>query len=126
MQCSKEYCFQAMLIALSSLAMSAASVVCAEEAPGSSALSPASSDVFAKPVSAELLDSNRGGADTLVVNEHKLSATLSHNSASDLSTGTNAISDGAFVGSSGFPMVIQNTGNNVIIQNSTTLNLNLK
>jgi hypothetical protein len=38
----------------------------------------------------------------------------------------NVISDGAFSGSVGLPMVIQNSGNNVLIQNATIVNVQLK
>lgn len=124
MQRFKQGYFQAMLIASGCLAMGPAG---AEDASGTVSLAaPASSATFAKPVSLEQLDDHRGGADTLAVNEQKLSATLSRNTAADLSTGTNSINEGSFMGASGFPMVIQNSGNNVIIQNSTILNLNLK
>jgi len=81
---------------------------------------------FRAPLGTNDLDRQRGGADTRIVNEQRLAATLSQNVASDLTTGNNAINDGSFLGASGFPMVIQNSGNNVIIQNSTILNLNLK
>ena len=42
------------------------------------------------------------------------------------SLGTLRISPGAFADSSGISSVIQNTGNNVLIQNSTVVNLTLK
>jgi hypothetical protein len=41
-------------------------------------------------------------------------------------TGNNSIADAAFSGASGLATVIQNSGNNVIIQNGTVLNLTLK
>ena len=47
------------------------------------------------------------------------------NVASQLTTGSNSISSNAFANTSGIPIVIQNTGNNVLIQNSTILNLQL-
>lgn len=79
---------------------------------------------FGEPVSASALAGFRGGDSQ--VNENQLSATLGSNSASNLSTGMNSIADGSFGQASGFPMLIQNTGNNVIIQNSTILNLTVK
>ena len=51
---------------------------------------------------------------------------VAENEAHHLTTGSNAISDGAFAGASGLPIVVQNSGNNVLIQNSTILNLNVK
>ena len=47
-------------------------------------------------------------------------------SASNVTTGSNVISDGAFAGIGGLPMVIQNSGNNVLIQNATIVNVQLK
>jgi hypothetical protein len=72
----------------------------------------------------------RGGADTpaptdLHVNQNNSTGTVAGNVASQLTTGSNNISDGAFSNSSGIPIVIQNSGNNVLIQNSTILNLQL-
>ena len=37
--------------------------------------------------------------------------------------GYNTIADGAFTGAVGVPMVIQNSGNNVLIQNATIINV---
>jgi hypothetical protein len=71
------------------------------------------------------LASERGG-DVHVSNQSLLNGALSDNVAVNDVTGGNSISQGAFSGSSGMPMVIQNSGNNVIIQNSTILNLNMK
>lgn len=48
------------------------------------------------------------------------------NQAYNLTTGGNLISEGAFAGSSGFATVIQNSGNNVLIQNSTIVNVQFK
>ena len=43
----------------------------------------------------------------------------------DLCT-TNTVSSGAFAGTAGLPMVIQNSGNNVLIQNATIVNVQIK
>lgn len=92
----------------------------------SNAAEPRTSDpLFGAPLANARLETQRGGQD-LIVNEQKLKATLTDNSASNLNTGNNIITDGALAGINGIPMVIQNSGNNVIIQNSTILNLNLK
>jgi hypothetical protein len=72
------------------------------------------------------LASQRGGQGDAFFNDSRARATISNTSTSNLATGTNAISEGAFANSNGLPMVIQNTGNNVIIQNSTILNLQLR
>jgi hypothetical protein len=67
----------------------------------------------------------RGGAEVLV-NQQDLSARLSSVSASNLTTGANTITEGSFANANGLPIVIQNSGNGVIIQNSTILNLNVR
>jgi len=88
---------------------------------------------FGAPVSASQLADQRGGAETLSVdldeihNEINENALLSENTVgSHVTTGANSISGGAFAGSSGISTVIQNTGNNVIIQDSTLVNVTMK
>lgn len=78
-----------------------------------------------KAISSEVLADLRGGAET-VINEHTLDGVVRDNQAYNLTTGGNLISDGAFAGSSGLATVIQNSGNNVLIQNSTIVNVQLK
>lgn len=80
------------------------------------------------PVLSARLDAQRGGTDTgpVTINANMLNAKLSNNSATDNVTGNNTIAGGAFAGASGLPIVIQNSGNNVIIQSGTVLNLTLK
>ena len=70
----------------------------------------------------EVLAKHRGGTDS-VINDMKLSGVVSGNKAFDLATGSNAITEGAFAGVSGVPMVVQNTGNNVLIQSATIVNV---
>lgn len=60
------------------------------------------------------------------INKIGLAATLDHNVANNSHTGNNLIDNDAFSGSTGFMTVIQNTGNNVIIQNATIINLSLQ
>lgn len=74
-----------------------------------------------KPVDAKALAMKRGGAD--VVNDMLLKGVVAGNRASDLTTGNNVIADGAFTGTVGLPMVIQNSGNGVLIQNATIVNV---
>ena len=81
---------------------------------------------FAAPLQESRLATMRGGAEVVVVNQQDLSARMSNTSASNLTTGSNVITDGSFANSNGLPIVIQNSGNGVIIQNSTILNLNLR
>jgi hypothetical protein len=77
---------------------------------------------------ANKLDSYRGGTDsfTEVLNKAQLNGVVGSNTAVNVATGSNAISEGAFSNASGLPTVIQNTGANVLIQNSLIVNLQLK
>jgi hypothetical protein len=77
-----------------------------------------------KPIAAHELAARRGGE--RVVNENQLKGAVSDNRASNLTTGMNVVSEGAFSNSSGMPTLIQNSGNNVLIQNSTIVNVQLK
>ena len=70
------------------------------------------------------LANQRGGADTHL-NQNTATGTVAGNVASQLNTGSNTISESAFSNTNGIPIVIQNSGNNVLIQNSTILNLSL-
>ena len=77
-----------------------------------------------KAVDAKALAAERGGAE--VLNDMTLKGVVADTSASNLTTGSNVIADGAFTGTVGLPMVIQNTGNGVLIQNATIINLQVK
>ena len=77
-----------------------------------------------KPMAAAALATSRGG--DRVFNDAQLKGVVADNHASNLTTGMNVISDGAFTGASGLSTVIQNTGNNVLIQNATIVNVQLK
>lgn len=76
-------------------------------------------------VSDSVLAAQRGGAD-LHINENDARGTVTDNVARNVSTGNNTISDNAFSNMNGIPVVVQNSGNNVLIQNSTILNLQMK
>ena len=67
---------------------------------------------------------HRGGA--AVASDMQLHGVVADNQVSDASTGSNLITQGALTGAAGLPMVIQNSGNNVLIQNATVINLQLK
>ena len=56
------------------------------------------------------------------LNDLHENAKLENNSVYSSNTGNNTVSHDAFAGSSGFATVIQNSGNNVIIQNATIVN----
>ncbi|MCG6873507.1 MAG: hypothetical protein LJE97_00300 [Betaproteobacteria bacterium] len=82
--------------------------------------------LFDHAVTEAQLAEGRGGAADVNINEIVERGVVAENEAHHLTTGSNAISDGAFAGASGLPIVVQNSGNNVLIQNSTILNLNVK
>ncbi len=86
---------------------------------------PAAAPVFGRAADASVLADQRGGSD-LVKNDMQLSGVTADNVAHNVTTGTNAIAGGSFAGASGLPIVIQNSGANVLIQNATILNLHLQ
>lgn len=67
-----------------------------------------------------------GSADFLQLNDMNLDADLSDNVVHSSFNGDNTISNGAFSEASGFATVIQNSGNHVIIQNATIVNLTME
>ena len=71
------------------------------------------------------LEQQRGGADT-VTTQASLNATVADNTARNVVTGNNVIDNGSFANMTGLPMVIQNTGANVLIQNATVINLQMR
>jgi hypothetical protein len=71
------------------------------------------------------LEHERGRADT-VLNDTKLNGDVARNSAVNVNTGSNTIDAGSFANMSGIPVVIQNSGANVLIQNATVVNLQFR
>lgn len=82
-------------------------------------------NAFGSPVADAELAHHRGGH-AVTINLQQLEANLTNNQATGNLTGANLISGNAFAGTSGIPTVIQNTGNNVIIQNATILNVQVR
>lgn len=78
------------------------------------------------PIGTATLETQRGGADIKVLNANNLDGTASNNSATNVVTGNNVITGGSFSGTVGVPIVVQNSGNNVLIQNATIINLQMK
>jgi len=64
-----------------------------------------------------------GVVDVTTVSNANLEASLANNYAANNINGFNIIDHGAFTEASGVVSVIQNTGNNVIIQDSTIINV---
>lgn len=95
----------------------------AEEATGLDSGGSSEIQFGGRQLNGEGLADLRGGA---VKNEQTLDGLVRDNQAYNLTTGGNLISEGAFAGSSGLATVIQNSGNNVLIQNSTIVNVQFK
>jgi len=76
-------------------------------------------------MSPKALSAERGGQ-AVTVNVNELDGKLHDNSAINTISGNNYITQDAFSHSSGLPVAIQNSGNNVLIQNSFILNLEMK
>jgi hypothetical protein len=68
------------------------------------------------------LEQMRGGTDSITINT-QLRGTTDGNSATNVVTGSNMIQTGSFANAAGVPVVIQNSGANVLIQNATVVNL---
>lgn len=87
---------------------------------------------FGSPVSGEVLDSLNGGQsvsiDTidLLMNNMELNADMKDNLLNSATTGINQISGEAFAHAGGISTVVQNSGNQVIINNALILNLQIK
>ena len=79
---------------------------------------------FGPALASENLADYRGGSD-MPGSEMRLAGTTAENSATNVVTGANSISAGSFANMSGIPVVIQNSGANVLIQNATIVNLQL-
>lgn len=75
---------------------------------------------------ASLSESESRGASDAIRNEATLGGTVGNNSATNVATGNNIIDSGSFANSSGLPVVIQNSGANVLIQSATVINLQLQ
>ncbi|MBO9650366.1 MAG: hypothetical protein J7605_17815 [Variovorax sp.] len=78
----------------------------------------------AMPVDSDKLASYRGGAE-VVRNDMTLNGTTTGNSARNVDTGDNTISSGSFANMSGLPVVIQNSGANVLIQNAVIVHVQM-
>jgi hypothetical protein len=74
----------------------------------------------------ERLAVQRGGQDDAYANINDARARVSETSVTNASTGNNIVSEGSITNNSGLPVVVQNSGNGVVIQNTTILNLQLK
>lgn len=79
------------------------------------------------PIAAQALDQYRGREkSTLEMNWQESNGTVEGNQAINSVNGANIIRDGAFSHANGLPITVQNSGNNVLIQNSVILNLEMQ
>ena len=78
-------------------------------------------------VSIDELENARGrqGIDITTINNMNVKGILTDNTANNNVTGTNFIDNGSFTGASGMFSVIQNTGNNVLIQDVTNVTVTI-
>ncbi|MFK2929169.1 hypothetical protein ISP14_00050 [Dyella agri] len=75
-------------------------------------------------VSGSTLAHLRGGIQT--TETMTLNGSVDHNTDNQVVTGSNLIDGGAFSGAVGLPTVIQNSGNNVLIQTGVIVNVQFK
>lgn len=114
----------AMLIIASTAALGALPASVASAQPGSAPVAAvAPHSALGTPLAPAQLAKARGTGASIATT---LGGTVSSNSAAQVTTGANIIQDGAFAGASGVPVVIQNTGANVLIQNATVIHLRLQ
>lgn len=79
---------------------------------------------FGEAVSTGTLERYSGGS--LVQNNQTITGTVTGDTASNLSTGNNSVSGNSLSGATGLPSIVQNTGNNVLIQTGVIVNVQLK
>jgi hypothetical protein len=103
--------------------------VIAAEAPAAAALEVKAPFATATLVSDDALGAESGKAqlqlDKLTINDQDLNGILQGNVATGTTNGDNTISGDAFSNSAGFVTAIQNTGNNVLIQDATIINISM-
>src|SRR6476661_2739741 len=78
--------------------------------------------IFQKTVPSDVMSAQRGRA---VLTFMDVDGNVQDNAAINNITGRNVITSGAFANASGLSTAIQNSGNNVLIQNATILQLDL-
>jgi hypothetical protein len=85
---------------------------------------PADAAFVAGAIDNGALELYRAGAE--VSNSIRPEALVERNTANNVVSGMNSITDGAFSNAGGLPIVIQNSGTNVLIQNATIVNIQLE
>lgn len=82
------------------------------------------SAAFGQPIGVDALARFRGGTE-ITSTDMTLNGTTASNSADHVITGTNSIGSGAFANMNGLPLVVQNSGANVLIQNAVIVNVKM-
>lgn len=119
------WCLLASTCLLTANAAAQAPVATDDVTPIPQAVAVGEPELFAAAaVDTETLAGQRGG-NANVRNDMVLTGTTADNTAQHVNTGNNAISAGSFANMSGIPVVIQNSGANVLIQNAVILNLQM-
>jgi hypothetical protein len=97
------------------------------QTPGEAASQESRSFQGWEALSAVELGAARGGESpgSWSISHVDMGADLRDNTVVNSNSGDNLASDGAFAGAHGFSTIIQNSGNHVIIQNSTIVNLTI-
>lgn len=72
------------------------------------------------------LANQRGKANTTITNTNDVDGQLYNNNATNTVSGGNFVADGSLSNNTGMFTVIQNSGNNVLIQSATILNLDIQ
>lgn len=96
----------------------------ADTAPAALDAAPARTP-FGTAVAIESLDAMRGGdaTTTTTTNRADLRGNVGGNTATNVLGAGNRVADGSFANAAGISTVIQNSGSNVLIQNSTIVNV---
>jgi hypothetical protein len=85
-------------------------------------------DIVTTVVAEDVLEDARGQANAtwVTINDMDVSAEMTGNAVTASPTGHNSISDAAFQNAAGLTTVIQNSGNHVVIQDVTVINITLQ
>lgn len=117
----------ALWVMLAGCGLAAQAAPPAATSPGSAASAPRPGATVAglgTGVAPATLAQMSGG--TNVTESITVTGSVSNTSTDNVSTGYNWIGGGAFANAAGLPMVIQNSGNSVLIQNATVVNVQLQ
>jgi hypothetical protein len=88
---------------------------------------PADISELGKGVDTSTLASMSGGTDYYNTTQNStITGTVSSDSASHVYSGDNVITGSSFAGEAGIPIVVQNSGSNVLIQNATVISVGFK